>query len=75
MLDDLDAALGGTLRTFTVSSGDVTVKDAVETYLFNSQLLTLPDGTMALVMPGECAAHAGVSRAVQAMIADPACAV
>jgi succinylarginine dihydrolase len=75
VLDDLDAALGGTLRTFTVSSGDVTVKDAVETYLFNSQLLTLPDGTMALVMPGECAAHAGVSRAVQAMIDDPACPV
>jgi succinylarginine dihydrolase len=75
MLDDLDAALGGTLRTVTVSSGDVTVKDAVETYLFNSQLLTLPDGTMALVMPGECAAHAGVSRAVQAMIDDPSCPV
>ena len=75
VLDDLDAALGGTLCTCTVSSGDVTVKDAVETYLFNSQLLTLPDGTMSLVMPGECAAHAGVSRAVQAMIDDPACPV
>ncbi len=75
MLDDLDAALGGTLRTVTVASGHVTVKDAVETYLFNSQLLTLPDGTMALVMPGECAAHAGVSRAVQAMIDDRACPV
>ena len=75
VLDDVDAALGGALRVVTVSSRDVTVKDAVETYLFNSQLLTLPNGTMALVMPGECAAHAGVARAVQAMLDDPACPV
>ncbi|MFM8818452.1 MAG: N-succinylarginine dihydrolase, partial [Phycisphaerales bacterium] len=75
VFDDLDAALGGALQVVTVSSRDVTVKDAVETYLFNSQLLTLPDGTMALVMPGECAAHAGVARAVQAMLDDPACPV
>lgn len=30
------------------------VADAVTSYLFNSQLITLPDGTMALISPQDC---------------------
>jgi len=40
----------------------VSVKDAVETYLFNSQLLSRPDGTMMLVLPEESRQHSGVWR-------------
>jgi succinylarginine dihydrolase len=36
------------------------VKDAVNTYLFNSQLLSQPDGSMLLVLPEESRQHAGV---------------
>ena len=40
--------------------------DAVRSYLFNSQLVTLPDGSMALVYPAECdevpTAKAAVAR-------------
>jgi len=32
----------------------VSLTDAVGSYLFNSQLVTLPDGRMILVMPAEC---------------------
>lgn len=32
----------------------VSLADAVRSYLFNSQLVTLPDGSMALVVPSEC---------------------
>ncbi|CBG88075.1 N-succinylarginine dihydrolase [Citrobacter rodentium] len=45
-----------------VPASDVSVSDAVSTYLFNSQLLSREDGTMLLVLPQECRDHAGVWR-------------
>jgi succinylarginine dihydrolase len=45
-----------------VPADRVPVKDAVETYLFNSQLLSRPDGTMMLVLPEESRQHPGVWR-------------
>ncbi len=39
-----------------VPAARVSVEEAVTTYLFNSQLVTLPDGGMALVVPEECRA-------------------
>lgn len=38
----------------------VSLADAIGSYLFNSQLVTLPSGAMALVVPGEVRDHAGV---------------
>lgn len=37
-----------------VKSSQVSVQDAVNTYLFNSQLLTKNDGSMLIVVPEEC---------------------
>ncbi|KIC85128.1 N-succinylarginine dihydrolase [Pantoea agglomerans] len=45
-----------------VPENRVSVKDAVETYLFNSQLLSRPDGTMMLALPEESRQHPGVWR-------------
>jgi succinylarginine dihydrolase len=36
-----------------VPADQVSLKDAVRSYLFNSQLVTLPTGTMALIVPTE----------------------
>jgi succinylarginine dihydrolase len=36
-----------------VPASAVSLADAISSYLFNSQLLTLPDGSMALVLPKE----------------------
>lgn len=53
------AALGhGPLRVIEVESGEVSVREAVATYLFNSQILSLPDGSMMLLAAGECRANA-----------------
>jgi len=38
------------------------VADAVASYLFNSQLLSKPDGKMALVVPHECRENDAVAR-------------
>jgi succinylarginine dihydrolase len=37
-----------------VPSEAIPLEEAVKTYLFNSQLVTLPDGHMALIAPQEC---------------------
>ena len=37
-----------------VSESEVPLADAISSYLFNSQLVSLPDGSMALICPTEC---------------------
>ncbi len=40
----------------------VSLTDAISSYLFNAQLVTLPDASMALIVPGEARANAAVWR-------------
>jgi succinylarginine dihydrolase len=47
-------ALGGGLVPIRVRRDEVSVDDAVHSYLFNSQLLTREDGSMLLAVPDEC---------------------
>lgn len=42
------------VRLLEVPASDVTLDEAIATYFFNSQLVTLPSGNMALVAPQEC---------------------
>lgn len=48
------AKRGGQLQAISVPRADVTVEDAVRSYLFNSQLLSRADGSMLLIVPQEC---------------------
>lgn len=45
---------GGRFRAVCVPRDQVTVEDAVKSYLFNSQLLTRADGNLLLIVPEEC---------------------
>ncbi len=56
-------------RLIEVPDSRVTVADAVQTYLFNSQLLSMPDGTMTLVLPEEARRHAGVWNYLNELLA------
>lgn len=63
-LAKLRAALSGVgadLAALRVDTGQVAVADAVSSYLFNSQLLSKPDGKMALVIPRECQENRAVA--------------
>jgi succinylarginine dihydrolase len=51
------------LYIIQVGASELSLADAVSSYLFNSQLITLPDGTMSLVYPTECD-ELGAARAV-----------
>ncbi|MFB1630804.1 MULTISPECIES: N-succinylarginine dihydrolase [unclassified Pseudomonas] len=57
VLGQLQAKLankGGNFQGICVPRAQVTVEDAVRSYLFNSQLLSRDDGSMLLVVPEEC---------------------
>jgi succinylarginine dihydrolase len=71
VLGKLRAALDGVgaqLAPVRVDTRQVPVADAVASYLFNSQLLTKPDGAMALVVPHECQENPAVARYLEQLV-------
>lgn len=42
------------MNVIKVLKSEISLEDAVSSYLFNSQIVTLQDGNMALVAPAEC---------------------
>lgn len=64
-LDALRERMHTPLIPVRVPAEAVSLDDAVSSYLFNSQLLTNPDGTMTLVVPGECQEREAVWRCLQ----------
>ena len=53
-----------------VPASAVSLDDAIRSYLFNSQLVTLPSGEMALVLPRECEENGAVKAWLDAMLAS-----
>jgi succinylarginine dihydrolase len=62
LLADLAQRVGPTFAPIVVADREVSLADAVATYLFNSQLLTRQDGRLLLVAPQECREHTAVAR-------------
>lgn len=69
-LDELRAKMATPLIPVRVPIEAVSMDDAVASYLFNSQLLTDPDGSgaMTLVVPGECQENEAVWRTIQDLL-------
>jgi len=62
-------AVDGELQAVRVETGQVSVADAVSSYLFNSQLLSKPTGKMTLVVPRECQENPAVARYLEGLVA------
>ncbi|MGJ8681598.1 N-succinylarginine dihydrolase [Paraglaciecola sp.] len=45
---------GKELHFICVKESDVSVQDAINSYLFNTQIITLPSGDMAIIAPTNC---------------------
>jgi succinylarginine dihydrolase len=69
VLDALARAVGPSFTPIVVAERELTVADAVATYLFNSQLIARDDGRFLLVAPAECRQQAG-ARAVLERLVD-----
>lgn len=50
------------LEVVEVPSAEVSLADAIRSYLFNAQLVTLPSGETALIVPTECREVPAVAR-------------
>ncbi|MFC6671176.1 N-succinylarginine dihydrolase [Marinobacterium aestuariivivens] len=67
---DLSRAMQGDFNVIEVPTEKVSVQDAVQSYLFNSQLLSLPDGRTLLVIPEECRQTPAVWHYLQDLVAS-----
>lgn len=67
---DIAAPLGTPLTLIEAHDSDFTLQDAVCSYLFNSQIVTLPDGSMSLIAPLEVQEHERVGAFVERVISD-----
>jgi succinylarginine dihydrolase len=61
-------ATGGELRCVGVTEEEVSVGEAVGSYLFNSQLVSLPEGKTALVCPQECREQERTRRVLERLV-------
>ncbi len=68
VLAELAARIGPAFSPIIVRDRDVSLDDAVATYLFNSQLLVRPDGRMLLIAPSDCRENARVDAYLNALV-------
>jgi len=57
-------------RYIAISEKELPLPDAVSTYFFNSQLVTLPTGGMAVIAPKECEEHAQAKACFDRLMAE-----
>jgi succinylarginine dihydrolase len=65
----LDKQLSG-YTNIVIRGRDLPLGDAVTTYFFNSQLVTLPDGKAAVIAPRECEENKKAKACFDRLIAD-----
>ena len=68
VLAELATRVGSAFTPVVVAGGEVSLDDAVATYLFNSQLLPRADGRMLLVAPAECRENLRVAAFLDALL-------
>jgi len=70
ILARLAAAVGPAFEAIVVADSEISVADAVATYLFNSQLLPRADGRFLLVAPADVRTHRAVAAYLDRLIAS-----
>lgn len=63
-LERIRDATGGSVDPVVIRDDDLPIAEAVSSYLFNSQLITRPDGRMTIVAPAECGEIPNARRAL-----------
>ena len=75
VLNQLEQKSTFPLNIIQVKANQISITDAVSTYLFNSQLITLPshksNKTMALIAPSECENHPQIKSFIDNLLANP----
>ncbi len=66
----MEKICGSPLISIPISSSRIPLKAAVDSYLFNSQLVSLDSEAMALIAPSECFQTPSVHKVIEDMISD-----
>lgn len=61
---------GEDLHLIEVPTNSVSIDDAVKTYMFNTQIVTLNENDMAIIAPMHCKNNVRVNEYLQSLIAD-----
>ncbi|MFB6346152.1 MAG: N-succinylarginine dihydrolase [bacterium] len=69
-LNQLEAIYPSELHEIRVPANLVSIQDAVDTYVFNSQIVTRPDGTMTLIAARRCKVNSNVTDFLTDMVED-----
>lgn len=70
LLSKLRELLGPHFRAVVATEEELPVADAVAAYPFNSQVVTLPGGSMAIIAPHECAENEAARRFLERVVAE-----
>ena len=70
LLRDLRTKLGAAFTFALARERDLPLKTAVATYPFNSQILTLLDGSMAIIAPKDCERTAASRKFLERIVRD-----
>jgi succinylarginine dihydrolase len=70
-LQELGVRLGPGFTYALATEAELPLTAAVKAYPFNSQLLSLPDGGMAIVAPIECQEHDAARGFLERVVAEP----
>jgi succinylarginine dihydrolase len=71
LIAELRLRLGGELDVMVASERELPTAEAVASYPFNSQLVTLPSGGMAIVAPREASESGAARRFLERVVAEP----
>ena len=64
------ACCDGDLIPIEITTSELTLDEAVATYLFNSQLLTVPSGRMAMIVADDCEHHPRAQAVLDQIVAS-----
>jgi succinylarginine dihydrolase len=71
LIQELKDKISGKLCAIEISSQELSVSEAVSSYLFNSQIITLPNARgMALIAPEECLVNLKTKNIIEKIIKD-----
>jgi succinylarginine dihydrolase len=62
--------VGDDLHLICVKTEEVSVQDAIKSYLFNTQIITLANGDMAIIAPTDCKENTAVSTYLTNLVAQ-----
>ncbi len=70
LMDELRRRLGGDLVCSLARADELPVADAVAAYPFNSQIVSLPSGDLAIVAPKEAQQNASAARFLERVVSE-----